>query len=144
MIDKQYERQALFRRFRLFAFGLLMGCVIVYFMLWRGKNLTGWTPNNRVLEAVRLSEITYTKKAECLRSCLNVTETELTALFDNKGSVDFSNSEVHGVCPIYLINGIDGNDLKVKLSWCSADSTTTILELGRQQTKACPGCDSLP
>jgi hypothetical protein len=140
MIDKQYERQALFRRIRLFGVGLLIGCVCVYFMLWRGRDLGFWTPGSRVLETIRLSHQAMNPKADCKKKCLNITDEELKALFNDKGQVDFSNSQVHQQCPEYIINGIKGNNLHVRLTSC--DSTVTILDISRNgQSAGCPDCD---
>src|ERR1051326_2270659 len=139
MLEEKKDRSALYRRLRLYGFGVLLGVILSYFLLFRGRDLGFWTPGNRVLEKLRLSEIVYTENAECKLQCLNVSKGEIRKLFDSTEKVDLDSSNVHGKCPIYIIRGKGDNDLKVTVSTC--DSTANILEIKRTTVKDTCHCN---
>lgn len=138
MPDKEFEKKAFYRRLRLFGFGVILGCVLVYFLLIRGRNFSFWTPGNRVLEKLRLSEISYTQNAECMLQCLNVSKKEIRILLDSTGTVDFDSSNVHGKCPIYIVRG-KNEDLTVTISSC--DSTANVLDVRHSSVKDTCRCN---
>jgi hypothetical protein len=138
--DKQ-DRGAFFRRLRLFGMGVVIGCVCVYFMLIRGKDLGFWTPGKRVLEKIHKSELVYTKKAECLMECLQVSKSEVESLFVSTGEVDFGKSQVHQKCPLYIVNQ-KNSDLEVSITTC--DSVASVTEVKRTGNKSeCSNCKTL-
>ena len=46
-----------FQRFGYFAFGLGMGCILVYILLIRNREFPAWTPEGRVLEELTMDTI---------------------------------------------------------------------------------------
>ncbi len=85
------------RRFRIYGFGLLLGTVMAWALFLRGrntKNYTSWTPNNRILEEIRLdSTFSPSDVFWCEMGCLGFSSIELDELL-NDGNVNFGESYV--------------------------------------------------
>lgn len=83
----------LWRRVRIYLFGLGLGCLLVYFFLIRGKgrDFGFWLPENRIWEEISRKAIDYSDKGKCERSCYGLTEEQVrTSLL--KAHVDFDRS----------------------------------------------------
>ena len=115
------------KRIRLYLFGFLIGCVMVYFLLLRGVNRTYWFPNNRVKEQVNKSTFSFSEHAKCILLCKQISEEEVREVLKN-GDVNFSESDTRGVpCPSYAIEGTSHNKkLRVLLTVFERDSTAEI------------------
>ena len=85
------------RRFRIYGFGLLLGCIMAWALFLRGrntKNYTSWTPNNRILEEIRLdSTLIPSQVFWCELNCLGFSSIEYEELL-NDGNVLFDESQV--------------------------------------------------
>ncbi len=85
------------RRFRIYGFGVLLGLVMAWGLFLRGrntKNYTSWTPNNRILEEIRLDSTLETSDwFWCEMKCLGFSSIEYEALI-NDGNVNFNNGQV--------------------------------------------------
>ena len=115
----------LFRKLRLYLFGVIMGGIISYFMFIKDRDLSYWTPERQVTGRLKMYALSYTDKAKCQMECNHLTEQELKLEMDS-ASVDFKNSETQRKpCPIYSVYTNDG--LNVKAVLCD-DSTAQILE----------------
>lgn len=129
------------QRLRLYGAGFLIGCVLVYFILLRGKNRTYWLPKNRVKEQVDKSTFKFSEHARCILACKQISEEEVRDVLKN-GEVNFSESDTRGVpCPSYAIEGSSHNKkLRVLLTVFERDSTAEIttamnLEAGKDTCK---------
>ena len=129
------------QRIRLYLYGFIIGAVLVYFLLFKGKDRTFWLPGNRVKEQVDKSTFRFSEHAKCILECKNITEEEVREVLKN-GDVNFSESDTHGVpCPSYAIEGTSHNKkLRVLLTVFERDSTAEIttainLESGKDSCK---------
>lgn len=84
------------RRFRIYGFGLVLGTIMAWALFLRGrntKNYTSWTPNNRILEEIRLDSNMQTNDVFwCEVNCLGFSSIEYDALL-NDGNVLFDESQ---------------------------------------------------
>src|SRR5688572_10120653 len=104
MIDNQEKRKAFFGRLRFYVFGVALGCLLVYVLLFRGRSCTNWTPDNQILGKIRSNELLFTSNAECMMQCLNISRGEVKRIIDSLGVVNMDQSNVHITeCPIYAI-----------------------------------------
>ena len=85
------------RRFRIYGFGLVLGLIMAWGLFLRGrntKNYTLWTPNNRILEEIRLdSSLVPSPVFWCELKCMGFTSIEYNELL-NDGNVIFNESNV--------------------------------------------------
>ena len=68
------------KRIRLYIYGFLIGCVMVYFMLFRGNDRSYWLPANRVKEQVNKSTFKYSEHARCKMQCKQISEKEVAEI----------------------------------------------------------------
>lgn len=129
------------QRIRLYGFGFILGCVMVYFMLFKGENRTQWLPENRVKAQVDKSTFIFSEHAKCIMECKKITEEEVREVLKN-GDVNFSESDTRGVpCPSYAIEGTSHNKkLRVLVTIFERDSTAEIttainMEAGKDTCK---------
>lgn len=85
------------RRLRIYGVGLGLGLIMAWALFLRGrdtKNYTAWTPNNRILEEVRLdSSMVMDEVFWCQLNCLGFSSIEYDELL-NEGNVIFGESQV--------------------------------------------------
>ena len=85
------------RRLRIYGFGVALGLIMAWALFLRGrntKNYTSWTPNNRILEEIRLdSTLQLTDAFWCELSCLGFSSIEYDEML-NEGNVMFNESQV--------------------------------------------------
>ena len=85
------------RRLRIYGFGLVLGTIMAWALFLRGrntKNYTSWTPNNRILEEIRLDPTLQTNDVFwCEINCLGFSSIEYEALL-NDGNVLFDEGQV--------------------------------------------------
>ncbi len=84
------------RRLRIYGFGVGLGLLLAWALFLRGrntKNYTLWTPNNRILEEIRLDQNLETSdKFWCEIRCIGFSSIEYKELL-NDGEVDFGESQ---------------------------------------------------
>ena len=127
----------IYHRIRVYTVGLLMGCVLVYFILIKDKNRGYWLPENRVKEQVRKSRIVFSEHAKCIITCKGISEEETKDVLKN-GDVNFRNSDTHQVpCPSYVF---EGKDVTVLCTVCdSISEVINVIRLNeKQDTCLCP------
>ncbi|MBI3501217.1 MAG: DUF4258 domain-containing protein [Bacteroidetes bacterium] len=113
------------KRIRLYLFGFLIGCVLVYFILLRGKNRSYWLPENRIKEQMLKGNLIYSEHAKCRMKCRNITEEEVKEIL-KKGSVNFSESHPHdSPCPSYAFDGKTSAGKNERIVFSSCDTLTT-------------------
>lgn len=111
----------LWRRFRLYGFGLLLGCLLVN-IITKGKACQ--MPGTVKLEELNFQPLEYTKHATCRMQCRGISESEIKQLLLN-GSVNYSKSEVHAApCPKYAVEGntADGQHIRIIVGDCDSIS----------------------
>src|SRR3972149_467530 len=128
MLEQQEKRKAFLRRLKFYGFGVVLGLALVYVLLLRGRDFGFWTPENRVLEKIRKTELLFTNNAECMMQCLNISRGEIKHIIDSTAIVNFDESNVHTAeCPIYLLEDLDKYEVQFLVQSC--DSTSTILNI---------------
>jgi Domain of unknown function (DUF4258) len=111
----------LFRRFKLYGFGFLLGILIVS-VVYKGKGCQ--TPNSAKLEELSWQKLEYTKHGECRMKCRGITEAEIKQVLKT-GKVNYDKSEVHDKpFPTYAIEGntTDGQNIRIVIADCDTIS----------------------
>ena len=124
-------------RIRLYIGGVLIGCVLVYFILFKDKNRGYWLPENRVKEQVHRSGITFSEKAKCIIKCKGISDEEVKEVLKN-GNVNFGESDTRlAPCPSYVF---EGENLTIVCTACdSISEIVNVLSLNeKQDTCNCP------
>jgi hypothetical protein len=104
------------RRLRLFVFGILIGCLVVWGLLMRGRKFPAWTPEGRILEALQQYPVKISQPARCMMQCNNISENDILSII-NTADVIFSESTVRDIeIPEYILQGqgIDGRKYKMR------------------------------
>ena len=113
------------RRIRLYLIGFLFGCVMVYFVLFRGRNRSYWFPENRVKEQLMKGNLLFSEHALCRMKCRAISEAEIRDILKN-GSVNFRESHPHDApCPSYAMDGTTADKQNVRIVFSSCDTLTT-------------------
>lgn len=113
------------KRVRLYFFGFMIGCVMIYFVLFRGRNRSYWFPENRVREQLMKGKLVFTKHAQCRMNCRNISQEEVDEML-KYGNVNFSESHPHGCpCPSYALEGTTSRNKNVRIIFSSCDTLTT-------------------
>jgi hypothetical protein len=114
------------RRLRIYGFGMVLGLIMAWGLFLRGrntKNYTSWTPNNRILEEIRLdSTLEPSKVFWCELNCLGFSSIEYDGLL-NDGNVLFDESHVKTWPRSY------------KVEFETEDKGTLIMEYSKTETK---------
>jgi len=99
-------------RFKYFAFGLLLGSLIVYTMLFRHRDsLPAWTPNDRVLQELRLADTIIIDPSVELPFPDSLLLKRVA-----RSSVRFGESDVRsGACRVYQL---DSKEDRMRFSIC--------------------------
>ena len=106
-------------RFKYFAFGLLLGSLIVYTLLFRNRDsLPAWTPNDRVLQELRLADTILIDPSVELPFPDSLLLQRVA-----KSSVRFGESDVRsGSCRVYQL---DSKEDRMRFSICK-DTVTLV------------------
>jgi hypothetical protein len=114
------------RRIRLFIIGILIGSLVVWGFLFRGRTFPAWTPEGRVLEALQEHPIRISSEARCILDCNKISDEDILALIAD-GDVLFSESDIRGKdIPEYVVEG-KGKNLKLYKMKFRSEYLTTVL-----------------
>jgi hypothetical protein len=114
------------RRIRLFILGILIGSLVVWGFLFRGRTFPAWTPEGRVLEALNEHPIRISSEARCMLNCNHITDEDILSLIAD-GDVLFSESDIRGKdIPEYVVEG-KGKNLKLYKMKFRSEYLTTVL-----------------
>jgi len=114
------------RRIRLFILGILIGSLVVWGFLFRGRTFPAWTPEGRVLEALHEHPIRISSEARCMLNCNHITDEDILSLIAD-GDVLFSESDIRGKdIPEYVVEG-KGKNLKLYKMKFRSEYLTTVL-----------------
>jgi hypothetical protein len=113
------------KRILIYFLGFFIGCVLVYFALFQGRNRTYWLPANRVKNRIQNSKILFSAHAKYMMACNHISETDINGLLQD-GDVNFRESNVHAIpCPSYILEGKNlTGDIKLTCTVC--DSITYV------------------
>lgn len=115
------------RRIRLFIFGVLLGSLVVWGFLFRGRTFPAWTPEGRVLESLQEHPVKISSVARCLLDCNHISDQDILALIAD-GDVLFSQSDIHGKdVPEYVVEGKGQNGKKYKMKFRSEYLSTFLI-----------------
>lgn len=94
------------RRLKIYGFGVALGLILAWALFLRGrntKNYIAWTPNNRILEEIRLDSTLETTDAFwCEMHCLGFSSLEYDELINN-GNVMFDESQAKEFPRMYRV-----------------------------------------
>jgi hypothetical protein len=90
------------RRLRIYLLGVGLGLLIVY-VFFKDRDLSGWTPQGRVLTAIDSSTVSISERALCQLNCLGI-EGEAWREVHASAEVNFSESNTQKKpCPVYRL-----------------------------------------
>ncbi|MEZ4720787.1 MAG: hypothetical protein R2813_02800 [Flavobacteriales bacterium] len=108
----------MFRRLRIYFTGFGIGLIIVVIMFWRddSRDMDIWTPEQRILEDIRLDSIFLDGKTlHCYQECLGLTDDQLSSLWTNSKTKSLNPG---GNPYIYLISlSEDELRLEAEIEW---------------------------
>jgi len=114
----------LYRRFRLYGFGFLIGMLIVSFV-YKGKGCQ--LPNSAKMEELSWQKLEYTKHAECRMQCRHITEADIKQVLKT-GKVNYGKSDVHHKpYPTYAIEGISATGKNLRIIIDDVDSISKVV-----------------
>jgi hypothetical protein len=117
------------RRIRLFIIGILIGSLVVWGFLFRGRTFPAWTPEGRVLEALQEHPIRISSEARCMLDCYKISDEDILALIAD-GDVLFSESDIRGKdIPEYVIEGKGKNQKLYKMKFRTEYLTTVLISV---------------
>ena len=117
------------RRIRLFIIGILIGSLVVWGFLFRGRTFPAWTPEGRVLEALQEHPIRISSEARCVLDCNKISDEDILALIAD-GDVLFSESDIRGKdIPEYVIEGKGKNQKLYKMKFRTEYLTTVLISV---------------
>ena len=128
------------RRLRLYIFGVLMGCGLVFvFFNGRLNILTDWLPGNRVLTLLQNSEPLFTDHSLCQLQCFNL-DTAAVRIAKYEGDVRFKLSETHEEPKQYVVDSELNSD-KVRMTFSVNDSLATLVNVELPERAVLCDCD---
>lgn len=94
------------RRFKYYLIGFGLGLLLVY-GIFGGRDLTTWTPEGRVLQAIDSSQVSISERALCQLECNSLSFADIQWIMED-ADVDFSESSTRKKpCPLYHITAVD-------------------------------------
>lgn len=135
------------KRFVYFVIGIVVGSILVYFMLIKGKKFPAWLPEDRVKDQIQGTRLILTPKSTCVINCINVKPEEI-GQFIADGDVLFSKSDTRKKpYPVYQIEGktAKGVEMIIFTETNSKTQVTKVLNIEpkeKSQLQKC-SCDSL-
>ncbi|MBD8082566.1 hypothetical protein [Chryseobacterium caseinilyticum] len=93
------------RKIKFFAFGLIPGLIIVFFVLnKKGASCSGYLPNSRVIAETLSKDFKYSETFKAEMEALKVNEKFLKDSIITLGKIDFDRSKAQQKpCPSYLM-----------------------------------------
>ena len=124
---------------RLLYYGLVFGMGLVFVLLFFNLRGCEWLPDNRVISAIKSSQIIITNNNNCKLDCNKITPKDIFLLIDN-GDVDFSKSNTKARKKQYFISD---NNLELTFELYPFDSTAEIININEKIDCSCNNNDSI-
>lgn len=123
----------LYRRFKLYGFGVLLGILVVNFV-YKGKGCQ--MPGSAKLEELAYQKLELTKHGACRMECRHITEEEIKDVLKT-GKINYSKSYVRDKpCGTYAVEGNtkDGQHIRIVIADCdSISKVVTAIDLGMEK-----------
>ena len=114
----------LYKRFRLYGFGFLIGMLIVS-LVYKGKGCQ--LPNSAKMEELSWQKLEYTKHAECRMQCRHITEADIKQVLKT-GKVNYGKSDVHHKpYHTYAIEGISATGKNLRIIIDDVDTISKVV-----------------
>lgn len=115
------------RRLRIYLVGVGLGLLIVY-VFFGDRDLSGWTPQGRILTAIDSSNVTISPRAKCQLECNQMAMDEWR-MVHTAASVDFSESSTQKKpCPVYRLNSkLENGDYQLIWEVCEQEERVELL-----------------
>ncbi len=127
------------RRLRAYTIGLTLGVLLVVAMFKeRLSVLTAWLPENRVLQELNSSDLTYSPAALCELKCLGLDTSHVSETM-REGKVRFSLSETHTKPRVYAIDQRIGERL-VRMHFALSEPNATLIHAEAPIAEVACGC----
>ena len=92
----------------------------------------------------RVSYLEYSKHAKCRMLCRKISQTEVEEIMKD-GKINYNKSDLQNArCPRYALEGITGDDQKVRIVFAQCNEKTevvTVIDLDTEWSCDCPGDD---
>lgn len=113
----------------LFLVGVILGTFFVYAVLFRNRELPAWTPNGRVLQALKSAPVKMDNRTRCILDCHQIMDEDIVMLI-NDGKVLFRESNIRGKeIPEYVVRGKDRDGKVLKVIFRSVPNFTEIIDV---------------
>ena len=114
----------LIRRFKLYAFGVLLGILVVSFV-YKGKGCQ--MPGSAKMEELSYQKLEYTKHGACRMECRGITEEELKAVLKS-GKINYDKSQVRDKpCGTYAVEGTTADGQRVRIVIADCDTISKVV-----------------
>ena len=127
------------RRLRIYLIGVGLGLLIVY-VFFKDRDLSGWTPQGRILTAIDSSQVEISERALCQFECIGMQQEQWRELH-KVAKVNFPESSTQQKpCPIYHLKSELENE-KYTLIWevCESLERVKLLAISKEGKKC--NCD---
>lgn len=113
------------------------------------KKTTGTTTSREKGFDRRVSYLEYSNHAKCRMQCRKITQAEVEEIMKD-GKINYNKSDLQSRsqsgarCPRYAVEGVTGDDQKVRIVYAQCNEKTevvTVIDLDTDWTCSCPGDD---
>ncbi len=120
----QGKNSELIRRFKLYAFGFVIGMLVVS-VVYKGRGCQ--MPGSAKMEELVWQKLEYTKHAECRMKCRHITEAEIKQVFKS-GKINYDKSDVRDKpCGTYAIEGPTGTGKNLRIIIADCDTISKVV-----------------
>lgn len=92
----------------------------------------------------RISYLEYSRHAKCRMECRRISQAEVEEIMQ-EGKINYNKSDLQNArCPRYAVEGITGDDQKVRIVFAQCNDKTevvTVIDLDTEWSCDCPGDD---
>lgn len=122
--------EGFWRRLFYYLIGFFIGCVLVYVMLFKGRDRQPWLPENRIKWTIGHTPLIISPDTRHAVDSLHLTNGQLKNIL-SKGDVVFGKSQPHAKpYPVYFIRcSQDHYTLESLVSVSYDDSVSTLLQI---------------
>jgi Domain of unknown function (DUF4258) len=114
------------RRIRLFVMGVLLGSIIMYFFVFKNRNVYK-SPSEVIHGKLQSQHLEYSRHAQCRMQCRSISESEIKEILQN-GEVNYSKSQVHDKpCPSYALEGKTADGQNVRIVFAECETVTKVI-----------------